>query len=668
MRSHFTLLSGLFLCFFVGVFQDAYSDSDSLFHARQQGYIASGLANFDDNAIVIQAFQGLPVDTPSLQAYLAGISADATSDFTIEQLVRVLYFSNGAYDSMIMPVLRASPYWVNYGDTVRCFWSENHMAQWMSSNWLLHERYGVYADSNLRTRLVHYLNLKIQFGYYEFYSTVYNPYCLAGLLNLADFSQDTVVKNLAIQASLKLMEDFITLTNDKGVSFPTAGRNYSDKYDNAYGQNHNDIIWLLTGLGPQPVGSSHGGSFLSTSGIPIGPVINTWRATMDTLYYRGHSLDAGYAMNSYLDSLDRIVFQWSAGEYFVPEYAEASFVLISDSDLWHNSVFSVFEPLSGLPASSIPGVATSLSVASYSSTLCTDTLAIFKNTSVTLSSVQDYWPGKWGYQQYPCVASIETTAVFTASGTVDSVWGNRSSDNENDDLPYVKQVKNVALEMYWADPKSALLGVSNHSVSLHWRAYDFTEIRSDSLWLLGRLDNNYVGVRRSQVNQINGVWAYNPTDVPGQSWVIIVGDSAMYGSFNNFQAIIDSSQFIDTWRYDTAAMQEVYYAQIIIDGDTINHAWAKDSAMSTGINAIAHDASGLNVYPNPANNILNITMDKPSAEGKIEVYNTVGELVYQSIATDKDISIPTSQWNDGLYAVRVSSPSGAATKCFAISH
>jgi hypothetical protein len=666
MRSFHTILCCLFFLIFFGAGQKAScSNNPALFAGRAQAYVDSALVYGGSNAMPIQAFRGVTVDSVALANMLAGVTTGATSDFEYEQLVRILLFAPGVYDTTILPTLRRVHYWVNYGDTLDCYWSENHMAQWMSSHWLLHEYYGIPADSNLRTRLVHFLNLKIQYGYYEFYSSVYNPYCLAGLLNLADFSQDTVVKNLAVKASQVLMKDFLTLANDKGVSYPTAGRNYSDKYDQPYGQNHNDIIWLLSGMGPMPIGSSHAGAFLSTTTVPLDSVILSWVPVIDTVYIRGHSLDAGYAMNSYLDSLDRIVFQWSAGEYFVPEYAEASFILITDSNLWHNQVFSVFLPLSTLAPSSIPGIAQNLYSASYSSIMCSDTIAIFKHNSITLSSIQDYWPGYWGYQQYPCVANVETTAVFTASGVVDSVWGNRSATNENDDLPYVKQVKNVALEMYRPLPKAPLLGVSNPTVSLHWRSGDFTEIRNDSLWLLGRVDNNYVGVRRSCVGTINGVWACDIT--PGSGWVIIVGDSLMYGSFNNFQTVIDSSKYTERWYYDSVAQQSDYFAQIIIDGDTINHVWANDSA-TTGIQNIKPDGTGLNVYPNPASTALNISLDNNPVNGTIEVYSTIGDLIFQSPITGKTVSIPISQWSDGIYAVRVVTESGTVSKCFVVSH
>jgi len=315
-------------------------------------------------------------------------------------------------------------------------------------------------------------------------------------------------------------------------------------------------------------------------------------------------------------------------------------------------------------------IALNLSFSMYTSgssqQLYSDTIAVFKHNSITLSSVRDYWPGYWGYQQYPCVANIATTSVYTASGIADSIRDNRSHNNENDDLPYVKQVKNVALEMYRPLPKSTVVTQSNPTVSLHWRNADYSEVRNDNLWLVGRVKNNYVGVRRSCAEMINGVWGCEKT--PGSSWVIIVGDSLMYGSFNNFQAIIDSSRFTERWYCDSVAQQSDYFAQIIIDGDTVNHVWGVD-ILATGINEVSSlNNAGLIVYPNPASTSLNIAFDDAPATGVIEVYDIIGELVFQSGINSKTMTISINHWREGMYAVRVSSDSGTLSKCFLVSH
>jgi hypothetical protein len=632
---------------------------------RQTDYRSTALANFGDDAITIQAYEGLPLDTPTLTSFLNGISTGSTSDFEIVQLIRCLYFTNGAYDSMILPVLNGVPYWINHDDTLRVFWSENHMSMWMSSEWLLHERYGKVVDSSLRNRLVHYLQLKTHFNYYEFFSTVYNPYCLSGLLNLADFAQDTLIKNLATQAAQILMKDLLLPTNDQGVIYATAGRNYDDKYESPYGQNHNDLIYLLTGMGQVPFGASHAGGFLSTSSILVDTVIDSWKPVIDTVYRFGHTIDTGLILNAGQSSVDSVIFGWSAGEYFHPLLALATFNLLTDSDMWGHPDFSEFVQLKSTPVSDVVVLANSLNFASESSVICNDTIALYKHYSVTLSSVQDFWPGKMGYQQYPCVANVENTSVFTASGQV-LPWAARSADIANDDLPYVKQVKNVALEMYRSDAKPPIIGPSYPQVTLHWIDQNFTEEREDSMWLLGRVNNNYVAVLRSCTGYID---TFRACDIPnGQAWVIMVGDSETYGSFNQFEQVIDSAQFTQQWYYDTAAQQEVFYAKIVVDSITIDYAWADDSTLPAGINYVGAPPA-FNVYPNPANASVNIALNNVPQNGMLEIYNTAGQLVYQTAVTNQLMTIPTGRLSNGVYAIKLSTDANNIdTRCFVVNH
>ncbi len=671
MRSCYKFILALFFLCFLIVGPKVYSANDSLYIARQQAYIDSALAYSGTDAMPIQAYMGVPIDSATLQTMLNGVATDSTSDFQYEQLVRILIFAPGVYDSVILPYLRPIHYWVNYNDTLDCYWSENHMIQWMSSNWLLHEYYGIPADPNLRIRLVHYLQMKIQYNYYEFFSTVYNPYCLAGILNLADFSQDTVVKNLAVQAAQRLMKDFLIMTTDQGVMYPAAGRNYADKYDGAYGQNHNSVIWLLSGLGPMPIGASHCGGFLSTSSVSVDPVIQTWVPIIDTTYIVGQTLDSAYAQNDYLDSLDRIVFQWSAGAYFPPQFAAETFALISDSDMWKNSSFAAFAPLSTLPISLVPSISEQLSVASVSSELYSDTLVVFKHNSISLSSIQNYWPGKWGYQQYPCVAAVGTAAVYTGSGQVAYDWNNRSATNQNDDLPYVKQVKNVAFLQYRPQYKPSELGPSDSTVALHWYIGDYTEVRNDSLWLLSRQGNNYVAVRRPALTQFDSLWICDkPDPQDGQTWIIIVGDSVMYNSFNNFQAVIDSSKFTEQWTFDTLTQQLIYYSSITIDSITIQNTWSADTTdkLPNSVKAVKPDQSGMNIYPNPANGNVNVALGSNAVNGTVEVYNMIGQVVYQTTISGTSVNFTTSQWGEGVYAVRATTDSGTISRSFVVSH
>jgi hypothetical protein len=632
--------------------------NDTTYTQRQQAYIDTALAHFSPDAITLQAYRGVPVDQPTLNNILVNLPTNGTADFSIVQLVRILYFGNGAYDTIILPVLDSIPFWINKGDLVRDYWSENHMCQWISSDWLLHERYGKPVDPDLHYRVVHYLQLKVQFGFYEFFSTVYGPYCLSGLLNLADFSQDAEIKSLATQASQKLLTYLLMNTNNEGVCFPTAGRNYYAKYETAYGQNHNNLIYLLTGMGPNPGGASHAGGFLASSTLPVDSVINSWTAHLDTSFIIGHTLDTGFIINDSLAWAEKIAFQWSSGAYFHPEVAEETGQLLTDSDMWDQVDFAQFLFFSYFPTSELPSIATQLTCASESSVLCQDSVIIYKNNAITLSSVKDFWKGKAGYEEFPCVANVGTTAVYTITGSPGVNFTSDGSQNENNDLPYVSQVKNIALLMYRPEANLPTAGFNKPTVVLHWQTALFDEIRNDSLWILGRQANSYVGVRRYTIDTASGNMIC-PVD-SGQSWVIIVGDSTMYGSFDNFQSIIDHSQFSDRWYLDTTVQpwQYVYYAQIIIDSTNINYAWGVDSVLPTSISNVSSKPA-FNIFPNPAGN--QVTLDLSAFLNQpvsICATDVLGREVYSS--SEESLSSPNkniyiANWAGGVYMLTVKS-------------
>ncbi len=619
------------------------------FEDRRQQYIDSALTNFDRDAMVIQAFEGLTVDQPSLNAIYDVMTTRSTIDFAIVQLVRVMMLGNGAYDSQIIPQLNLVPYWINNYDTIRGYWSENHMIMWMSSDWIMHEYTGRAIDPTLEQRLKHYLQLKIDHGYYEYFSSTYAPYALSGLLNLADFAEDQEIKALAIAASKRLMKDMLMVTNDQGVFYPAAGRNYPGKYMSAHGQNHSSVIWLLTGLGEVPSKATHCGGFLATTSVDFSEASDSWTNELDTIYHLGHTLEQGFIINQDLSPLDRTIFQWSSGAYFLPEVITETVSLLVDSNMWNHVDFEMLRPLQGFPLASYPSMAEGLSVASKSSLNCGVDIAIFKNRGVTLCSNQNFWKGKLGYQQWPVCANSGTSAVYTVSGTVEEDWTERMSTNANFHLPYVEQSHNVALVMYRPEEMSPILPFEDRDVALYWEDNAFDEIVEDGLWLIGRENDGYVAVRRSCIGEMNGHRAC-PTD-GGQTWVFVVGNDEMYGSFSNFQNSVAQSQFTETWSINSNG-DSVYYASIAMDTIWIEHYW--QPLVNTGIAQTVSNDKGFSIWPNPATETLTIDLSEFERSVSVSVVNNLGQVVYsEKVAVQSQFMLPISNWADGIYSVTV---------------
>ncbi len=73
---------------------------------------------------------------------------------------------------------------------------------------------------------------------------------------------------------------------------------------------------------------------------------------------------------------------------------------------------------------------------------------------------------------------------------------------------------------------------------------------------------------------------------------------------------------------------------------------------------------GFTIYPNPSKSRLNINVPNSDKDAKIEVYNILGSRVYQGAINTQNTSINVSQWNSGVYLVRVSNSEETISKRF----
>jgi hypothetical protein len=187
------------------------------------------------------------------------------------------------------------------------------------------------------------------------------------------------------------------------------------------------------------------------------------------------------------------------------------------------------------------------------------------------------------------------------------------------------------------------------------------------MWLLGRQANQYVAVRRHCLDSINNVAACYMDK--GQTWVIIVGDSAMYGTFTQFQAKVDQATYQERWYLDTVAQpnQFVYYSKINFDTTSIEYAWGVDSVTTTGVNEIAAN-DALKIYPNPSSDKLNIDLSAiQNQQATIQVSNMFGQLIYSEkvmLSTSNNKTIYVSDWPSGTYTIAVETAENKYVKQF----
>lgn len=96
------------------------------------------------------------------------------------------------------------------------------------------------------------------------------------------------------------------------------------------------------------------------------------------------------------------------------------------------------------------------------------------------------------------------------------------------------------------------------------------------------------------------------------------------------------------------------YVVVVDDGCTIPSAsitFTVNANICTGVTELTN--SSLSVYPNPTSNFLNIEFLNIPDKGVVELYNTIGELMFSEKLNNKNNTINTSQLNYGMYYIRV---------------
>ena len=68
------------------------------------------------------------------------------------------------------------------------------------------------------------------------------------------------------------------------------------------------------------------------------------------------------------------------------------------------------------------------------------------------------------------------------------------------------------------------------------------------------------------------------------------------------------------------------------------------------------------MYPNPANEILNVSADLNVVE--FSVYDNAGKAIVTKAVNATDFQIPVDQLNNGFYSVRLKAANGSVVKSF----
>lgn len=611
----------------------------------------------------LQAYRGLPINISILEEVLDSLEFVAEADFRMTSIVRMMYFSDGQYDEMILSKFSEYSFWLPDEQNIRQYWSENHMIMWMSANWLLKERYEFPARPELRDNLIHWLKLKKEYGFYEFFSSIYWPFTAGGILNLVDFCEDEEIQALAEEAITRLLKDMLLMANDEGVFYPTAGRNDMGRYRKPYGSDIQSMIHLLTGLGEPYERSATGSAAIATSSFDFTDIMNSWKPVVNTTLDYGHPLSKAKEIHASQTRENRIIFQWSSGGYFHPTVAEDTWWLLNKYKMWKHKEFTPFSFAQYLPIGIGSEFATLAASITRSSYIGNPEIKIYKNKGVVLTSSQDLWKGRLGYQIYPMVATVGTVCTFTRSGNVEG-FNRIPARRSNVHLPYVEQDENVALVMYRPNWDLSIWVNEAFDVALYWADSLYEEVRRFDNWILGRNGDSYVAVRKHCNDVVDSIQVQACDDADGQTWAFIVGNLDTHGNFDAFEDVIREAKYKERWYFDWQRFEWVYYGKIKVDGKKIDYHWrgslldqpvvGNKEADGNRVGALAIEEDSYKIYPNPASDFLNIQFREERNIQSVELIDITGKQIYYEVnILGNELKLDVQDLPKGLYSLKI---------------
>ena len=182
-----------------------------------------------------------------------------------------------------------------------------------------------------------------------------------------------------------------------------------------------------------------------------------------------------------------------------------------------------------------------------------------------------------------------------------------------------------------------------------------------------------------QVSGMTGVTTLAPDEevdiASSVSFPVASGEFALYNSasFSSSAAMLDFLQWgtgAANSRESVAVAAGLWVADTFITvappfeytGDGTQNGVANWSTL--GIDDF-EEGSNINLYPNPSNSTINIQLRNSASIGKLEVYDMLGKQIFNQSITSNEVShIDVSNWNAGLYLIKISSDNGEETKRF----
>jgi hypothetical protein len=530
-----------------------------------------------------------PVRDDAIDSALAKMAARLDcADFRLASLVRIMAkysqspnLSQNQYDRIFDGIINFA-YWLDEpGSNAMNYQTENHSILFHSAAYVLGDLFPATVFTNsgltgaqLRDKAAHYLDLwldyRLRFGFTEFHSNVYYNETIPGLVNLADFAGDGDLDVRAKMALDVLLLD-MGINNHDGVFGVAHGRTYMKDKQRLQTEDTKATMWLMFGKGDNfgDYGSMSTVALADSHNYRMPAVIESigsaWPRGLVSKERISINVADGPDYGIGYDTYDDVVFWWSMNGFVAPEIMEFEYEMFEAWEMLESpnpfAAFAILKPLNDLGL--LDDLAWELYPLVAGNSIQQAMTYVYRTPEVMLASAQDYHKAVLGSQVHLWQATLGWDAlVFTTypGGLVDDNFAGEWTGGWN---PRVAQHRNAAVILYrkpeldwqWVETLLGLI-LPNYTHAYFPKAA-FDEIVQESNWTFGRLGEGYVALYSEKPTtwQDQGEWADKELMAQGREnvWICEVGDSTLYGSFENFMILISQASV------EISADQEVTY-------------------------------------------------------------------------------------------------------------
>jgi len=481
------------------------------------------------------------------------------SDFRLVNLVRILYDFGDLIPEkhleQIEEVLFNFRYWWDEpGENSMCYWSENHQILFASAEYLIGQLYPeiIFPNSGLsgrqhmekaRIRALDWLKMRWDYGFIEYYSSVYYKEDIGALINLIDFAED---EELVTKSQIIMDVLFYDVASQSlGTRFSSvSGRAYQGNRMGRGAADFSGLTNYLWGSGEE-IGPHMMYGMMRSSSYSLPPALKEIALDSSTVIIRqsnGLDLSELKAEGYYGSDNRSMMMQWGMEAFTNPEVVRNSLAHLRNCNMFSNESLGDFKILNYKMLHWLhlePTVVRFINPQSNGIAIQKGNTYTYRTRDYSMYTVQAHQVGDYGDQQHVFGMNIEGKfSIFHTHPALEKDV-NRQSPNYwvgYGHFPHSVQDRNVNLSIYNLPEKK---GMMEADLLDYTRAYfpsvDFDTSHMEGPYVFGKKGESYcafIGARdffyrdegRDDIIQ-EGKQSF---------WITEAGSASEDGSFEDF--------------------------------------------------------------------------------------------------------------------------------------